>query len=159
SNTKDDIATEQAQVKMFNSQLIDGLIMAPTYEEHAYLDTLRTGDYPVVFIDRKPTEAQGDCVLTEGARGAYEAARHLIGKGHERIGFITGSLGLTTSDERLAGFKQALSDIFRAWRGSREYFAGADRESRCGLQGSQASDRACHKRFFLNEEPTLVFKR
>ncbi|MDQ0060335.1 LacI family DNA-binding transcriptional regulator [Paenibacillus harenae] len=110
SNTKDDSAMEQAQVKMFNSQLIDGLIMAPTYEEHAYLDTLRTGDYPVVFIDRKPTEAQGDCVLTEGARGAYEAVAHLIGKGHERIGFITGSLGLTTSDERLAGYKQALAD-------------------------------------------------
>lgn len=110
SNSKDDITTEQEQVKVFNSQLIDGLIMAPTYEDHTYLDSLMTNAYPVVFIDRKPKDAQGDCVLTEGANGAYEAVAHLISRGHTRIGFVTGSLGLTTSDERLAGYKKALTD-------------------------------------------------
>ncbi|WP_233531221.1 LacI family DNA-binding transcriptional regulator [Paenibacillus alkalitolerans] len=110
SNSREDITTEQDQIRVFNSQLIDGLIMAPTFEDHSYLHEVIDGDYPVVFIDRKPKDFQGDCVLTDGEKGTYDAVVHLIRSGHRRIGFITGSLGLTTSDERLAGYKKALSD-------------------------------------------------
>lgn len=108
SNTMENIRHEQEQIRMFNSQLIDGLIMAPTYEDHAYLGDVLTGEYPVVFIDRKPGKHHGDCILADGTRGTYEAVELLLAKGHTRIGFITGTLGLTTSDERLTGYKLAL---------------------------------------------------
>jgi LacI family transcriptional regulator len=108
SNSNENIRIEQEQIKLFNSQLIDGLILAPTFEDHHCLHETLTGDYPVVFIDRKPKDYQGDCVLADGLSGTYEAVSLLISKGHRRIGFLTGSLGLTTSDERLAGYKKAL---------------------------------------------------
>jgi LacI family transcriptional regulator len=108
SNTKEDITTELEQIRVFNSQLIDGLIMVPTYEEHNYLDQIVLADYPVVFIDRKPNDYKGDCILADGADGTYQAIHYLIGKGHQRIGFVTGALGLTTSDDRLLGYKKAL---------------------------------------------------
>jgi LacI family transcriptional regulator len=110
SNSNEDIETEKAQIEVFNSQLIDGLIIAPTAEEHGYLEDVLTNDYPVVFIDRKPKEFEGDCVLVNNSQGTYEAITHLIDKGHRNIGYISGTLGLTTSDERLDGYKRALFD-------------------------------------------------
>ncbi|WP_223068255.1 LacI family DNA-binding transcriptional regulator [Paenibacillus caui] len=110
SNSKEDIDVEREQIKAFNSHLIDGLIMAPTFDDHSYLSDMTLEDYPLVFIDRKPTRMQGDCVLSDGGEGAYQAVTHFLKKGHRRIGFITGSLGITSSDERLDGYKRALTE-------------------------------------------------
>ncbi|MCM3575586.1 LacI family transcriptional regulator [Mesobacillus subterraneus] len=110
SNSNEDIEIEKSQIEVFNSQLVDGLIIAPTAEEHSYLSESLTKDYPVVFIDRRPSEYEGACVLVNNLEGTYKAIQHLIEKGHKKIGYISGPLGLTTSDERLAGYKAALND-------------------------------------------------
>jgi LacI family transcriptional regulator len=108
SNSNEKLEDEKEQIRVFNSQLIDGLIIAPTAEEHSYLKEVLTGSYPVVFIDRRPKGTEGDCVLSDGYKGTYEAVSTLIEKGHRRIGFISGPLGLTTSDERFEGYKRAV---------------------------------------------------
>lgn len=109
SNSNERAADESEQIKVFNSQLIDGLLLAPTAEGHDNLQDV-LGCYPVVFIDRKPQGITGDCVLADGYGGTYEAIEMLLKRGHTRIGYITGPLGLTTSDERLAGYQRALRD-------------------------------------------------
>ncbi|SFG02752.1 transcriptional regulator, LacI family [Halobacillus alkaliphilus] len=110
SNSNEDERTEKNQIRVFNTQLIDGLVMAPVNgEDSAYKKEL-TGDYPVVYIDRHPSGIEGDMVLVDNLRGAYEAVSALLNKGYEKIGFITGTLGITTSDERLNGYKQALEE-------------------------------------------------
>ncbi len=109
SNSNERLADELEQIKVFNSQFIEGLIIAPTAEDHEeFARTL--GPYPVVFVDRKPRGFSGDCVLADGYGGTYEAIEMMIKKKHTRIGFISGPLGYTTSDERLAGYKKALED-------------------------------------------------
>ncbi|KMY45812.1 LacI family transcriptional regulator [Bacillus sp. FJAT-27916] len=102
---------EKEHIQMFHNQLVDGIILVPTGNDYSYLADLPiNNDSPIVFIDRKPQNYQGNCVLTDNFQGAYAAAKHLIEKGHKHIGFITGELGLTTSDKRLEGYKQALAD-------------------------------------------------
>jgi LacI family transcriptional regulator len=110
SNSNEKIENEVEQIKVFNSQFIDGLVIAPTGEEHDYLNEALRASYPVVFVDRKPKGFEGDCVLTDGFGGTYEAVCKLIKKGHKKIGFISGTLGITTSDERLKGYVQAFMD-------------------------------------------------
>lgn len=110
SNSNERLEDEKEQIKVLNSQQIDGLIIAPTFSDHAYLNEVLKGNYPVVFIDRRPINYSGDCVLADGFKGTYEAVDMLIKKGHKKIGFITGELGITTSDERLSGYKRALID-------------------------------------------------
>ncbi|WP_139905565.1 LacI family DNA-binding transcriptional regulator [Clostridium thermarum] len=110
SNSNENLETEKEQIRTLNSQLIDGLIIAPTAEEHSYLNEVLNGAYPVVFIDRRPRGIEGDCVLSDGYRGTYDAITKLIDKGHKKIGFITGPLGITTSDERFEGYKRAIID-------------------------------------------------
>ncbi|PYZ93940.1 LacI family transcriptional regulator [Salipaludibacillus keqinensis] len=110
SNSSEDLAVEQNQIKVFNTQLIDGLIIAPVDSvEHDYQENLR-GNYPTVFIDRQPKDLMSDTVLIDSGSGTYEAIKLLITKGHHKIGFITGPLGITTSDERLAAYKAALEN-------------------------------------------------
>ncbi|MGI8315920.1 LacI family DNA-binding transcriptional regulator [Halobacillus mangrovi] len=110
SNSNEDLDMEKKQLEVFHSQLIDGLIMAPTAEDHTYLSEYLPDDYPTIFIDRKPASYNGDCILVDNAKGTYEAIQHLIDKGHKKIGYISGPLGLTTSDERYEGYRKALND-------------------------------------------------
>lgn len=42
--------------------------------------------------------------------GAYDATRYLLALGHRRIGFITGTMNLGCSIERLDGYRAALHD-------------------------------------------------
>jgi LacI family transcriptional regulator len=110
SNSDEKIEREKEQLKVYQSQLIDGLIMAPSANDHSYLEE-KSKDYPIVFIDRKPDGFnQGDCVLVDNESGSYQAIEHLIKKGHKKIGIITGLPGLTTTTERLNGYKRALKD-------------------------------------------------
>lgn len=110
SNTDEKSEKEKEQLNIFQSQLIDGLIMAPSANDHSYLEE-KSKDYPIVFIDRKPEGFnKGTCVLVDNERGSYQAVRHLLKKGHQRIGIITGLPGLTTTIERLNGYKKALAE-------------------------------------------------
>lgn len=110
NNTTEEIEDEKEQIKLFNSKLIDGLIIASIAEEVEYLNEIVGTDYPVVFIDRRPRGYGGDSILADGYGGSYNAVQTLIEKGHSRIGLITGELGITTSDERFEGYKNALED-------------------------------------------------
>nr|WP_239559049.1 LacI family DNA-binding transcriptional regulator [Sporohalobacter salinus] len=110
SNSDEEVKKEKEQLKVFNSQLIDGLIMAPSADDHSFLEE-KLKDYPVVFIDRKPAGYnKGDRVLVKNEDGSYNAVEHLINSGHTNIGIITGLPGLTTTNERLEGYKKALKD-------------------------------------------------
>ncbi|PYZ99129.1 LacI family transcriptional regulator [Alteribacter lacisalsi] len=108
SNSKEDEALEQKQLRMFASQNVDGMIIASAgRNQQMYHDILPPG-CPVVFIDRKPEGYEGDCVLVDNYRGTYEAVTHLLEKGHRDVGYITGPLGITTSDDRFEGYQDAL---------------------------------------------------
>ncbi|KMJ55839.1 LacI family transcriptional regulator [Bacillus sp. LL01] len=110
SNSHEELKREMEHIKVFNSKLIDGLIIAPTAEDFSQYEDVLSSDYPVVFIDRKPRGFCKDGVFVDSEKGTYEAINTLIEKGHKRIAFLTGSLGITTSDDRLMGYKRAFKD-------------------------------------------------
>jgi len=111
ADSDENLEIEKEQIKVFNAKLIDGLIVASASGDHTFLKKLLNRNSPVVFIDRKPQGCcPGDCVLVNNAEGAYKAISVLIKKGHSKIGAITGLPGLTTSEERIMGYKKALVD-------------------------------------------------
>lgn len=110
SNSQEDHAEEMERIKIFNNQFIDGLIIAPTCGIQNCKKEAVFGDYPVVFIDRKPRNLPGDWVVVDGTQGTYEGVRVLLEKGHRKIGFIAGLMGISTTEERLNGYLRALAD-------------------------------------------------
>ncbi|MBE3084857.1 MAG: LacI family DNA-binding transcriptional regulator [Bacteroidetes bacterium] len=111
ADSDENLEIEKEQIRVFNAKLVDGLIVAPVSGDHTFFKKILSKNSPVVFIDRKPQGyCPGDCVLVDNIEGAYKAVSMLIKKGHSKIGAITGLPGLTTSEERIIGYKRALVD-------------------------------------------------
>ncbi len=101
-----DPARERDLAAAFAERQTDGLILAPT---GADLDHLAFHvDMPVVFVDRLPTGATGDTVVSTNVSGAAGAVRHLIARGHRRIAYLGANLRLSTARERFLGYQRAL---------------------------------------------------
>ena len=66
------------------------------------------GDLPVVQLDRAVRGLAADAVLVDNGHGARVAVEHLIGLGHARIGLVSDTPRISSSAERIAGYRRAL---------------------------------------------------
>jgi LacI family transcriptional regulator len=108
-NSDEDIKKEMSYINLLESKRVDGLIVALTNGNHDYLRTWPRHHLPIVSIDRSLFNAGIDAVLVDNVAGARQAVEHLIDLHHRRIGIVTGIAGITTTEERLIGYKQALA--------------------------------------------------
>lgn len=89
---------------------VDGIIFVLAVDPAKYVETLRGRGMPFVMLDHSH-ELSGTTFVTASNRsGAKDAIEHLIGLGHQRIGFITGKSGVSSTSERLAGYRDAMQD-------------------------------------------------
>ena len=94
-------------VTVFQKRQVDGLIMTVTDENHPELaEQLGRLNVPVVLLDRELPGAF-DVVLSDHARGMYQATNYLLELGHRRIGLITASQSIRAGRERLRGYTEA----------------------------------------------------
>jgi LacI family transcriptional regulator len=100
---------ESAYVTSLTQGMTDGLLLVLPRDPEEYLISLRMRHFPYVLIDH---QGIGDVESAAGAtnwQGGYDATDYLIDLGHRRIGFITGTLDLGCSRDRLDGYRAALS--------------------------------------------------
>jgi LacI family transcriptional regulator/LacI family repressor for deo operon, udp, cdd, tsx, nupC, and nupG len=109
-NSDEDAAKEKRYLDVMRAESVDGIIVPPSSETDEAVADLVRRQLPVVCVDRRLLRGKVDTVLVDNVRGAAEAMEHLIGLGHHRIGFIEGLPQLSTSRERLQGYRQALED-------------------------------------------------
>lgn len=109
-NTDNDHGKEVIHLNALRTYLPSGLIVIPSdlSDLTAQTESYRRAGAAVVCIDRLPRNWNGDSVTIDNIDGAYHAAEHLIGLGHQQFAVITGPLHLTSSQERLKGFRRAL---------------------------------------------------
>jgi LacI family transcriptional regulator len=109
ASSDEDVERERSLVHVFCERRVDGLLIVPAGDDHAYmLPELRTG-IRVVFIDRPPGNIDADVVLLDNAGGARSAVEHLLAHGHRRIAFIGDDGRIFTANERLRGYREALA--------------------------------------------------
>ena len=106
---------------------LTGLIVAPISDDQSYLQRW-IAHTPVVFVDRAPTRLAADSFVEDDRGGAYTATKHLIGHGHERIGFIGDSAAIPTTANRLEGYREALREAGIHFRPELVTFGVRDRE-------------------------------
>ena len=109
-NSDDESENEQLYLSTLFERNVDGLIVSPTPHNHSYLKRLARSMVPLVLVDRGVKGLVVPTIKTDNQAGAYEAVKHLIDLGHERIAIITGIPGVETSEERFAGYRQALQE-------------------------------------------------
>ncbi|MBW4022443.1 MAG: LacI family transcriptional regulator [Proteobacteria bacterium] len=127
---------------------VDGLIVSPSADGGCgALDRLRWQKPAIVQIDRLANPAC-DAVVVENADGARQLVRHLAVCGHRRIGMLTGLPGLSSTRERIEGYRAGLKD------------AGLPFDMRLLACGEYSAEPARHATAILLAEadpPTAIF--
>ncbi|HTQ66723.1 MAG TPA: LacI family DNA-binding transcriptional regulator [Puia sp.] len=96
---------------MFNNR-VDGLLVSLAYDtdDVSHFDIFFKKNVPLIFFDRVTDHKHCTNILIDNRKAAYEITTHLIKEGCKRIVHITASSGSNVYVDRLAGYKQALSD-------------------------------------------------
>src|SRR4051812_13990831 len=108
-SSDEDPERERELVESLVARGVDGVIIAPTNGDHAYLQRDRAAGLAVVFVDRPPHFVDADSVVSDNAGGARHAVEHLIERGHRRIVFLGDRPEVHTAAERLRGYREALA--------------------------------------------------
>jgi LacI family transcriptional regulator len=109
-NSDEESHSEKASLTTLVERSIDGLIICPTIGNHFYLKRLSRGGTPLVLVDRTVAGIDAPSIRVDNRAGAREAVSYLAGLGHTRIAIIKGIDGVETSDERYAGYAEALAE-------------------------------------------------
>ncbi len=87
---------------------VDGMVIVSFQLEAADLHHILDLGMPVVSLGARVDDARVDVVLTDDEHGAFEATRHLIRRGHVRVGMIRGARG--TDLQRYNGYRRGLAE-------------------------------------------------
>lgn len=109
-NTDEAPDVERSAVEMLESRRADGLLVAPTNNSEDILRGLIARGMKCVLVDRYMDSTAVSAVVSDSRAGAREAVAHLMELGHREIAIVIGSLGLSTSRERLQGYKEVLEE-------------------------------------------------
>jgi len=89
---------------------VDGLvIMTPRVTARTLLEGVDL-DIPAVFVNSELGDASFDLFSIENRKGARQLVTHLIDVGHETIAAVTGPRASADVEERMAGYREALSE-------------------------------------------------
>lgn len=108
--TNDDPSREARVVTAMLERRVRSLLLVPIASDQSYLEGERQLGTPVVCIDRPAQNLAADSVVFANRGGAAAAVRSLLAHGHRKIAFVGSSPTLYTHGERLAGYRQALTD-------------------------------------------------
>lgn len=109
-NTNEEKDLEQNAVYVAIGKKVDGVILCPNQQSRASIDLLVANDVPYVLMGRHFDNQEDDTVVWDDRRGGYLATTHLIRKGRKDILFLNGPEYISSSKERLMGYKKALSE-------------------------------------------------
>ncbi|WP_037860757.1 LacI family DNA-binding transcriptional regulator [Streptomyces sp. NRRL S-340] len=135
----DDPAHERTVVQLLHERRVDGMIVVPSAHPHDLVAYLARHAVPTVFLDRlissgPDTEAGGgppfDQICADSAGPTARLVTHLAGLGHRRIGLVAGLPGLSTTRERMTGYRHGLAA------------AGLPHDERLVVHGDSAEDGA-----------------
>ncbi|MGH3372353.1 MAG: LacI family DNA-binding transcriptional regulator, partial [Nocardioidaceae bacterium] len=147
-DTHDDSQLEAVAVAALLTHNVEAVILAPTAGwEEATLPALRKHETPFVLIDRM-SEVRCDQVGTENESVSAALVDHLIDAGHRRIGMLAGLAGLSTSQERIRGYRRALEGA------GLPVEADLVASAHSTVDGGRAGVRALLR---LDDPPTAVF--
>jgi LacI family transcriptional regulator len=90
---------------------VDGLLIMSPYTDSAFLAEHSVGDMPAVLMNTPVRGGSHSSFCIDNRGGAHAMVRHLAAIGHRRIAFIAGPDDNFDANERLAGYREALTTL------------------------------------------------
>jgi len=110
ANTKEDMDREETNLRLLTAGLVDGLLVASTMDNFARLDSLIPAGFPVVLVDRTFENQKYPSISVSNFQAIYRSICRLAAQGKRRVGIIGGLPRLSTTKERIAAYRSAVSD-------------------------------------------------
>jgi LacI family transcriptional regulator len=139
---------ERELIGTFRERRVDGIVVVPASHDHGYLYEERRAGTALVFVDRPASHLDADTVVSDNVGGARQAVRHLLERGHRRIGFLGDLRSIATAEERLRGYTEALENAAIAIK---------DELIRTELRDPAAAAAAVEELLALPVPPTALF--
>ncbi|TCM45965.1 LacI family DNA-binding transcriptional regulator [Kribbella sp. VKM Ac-2568] len=108
--TDESAENEQRATEALLRSAVDGAIVVPVQAEWDHWRRVRDSGIPLVFVNRDVPELDCDMVGVDNERGAYDATTHLIAGGARKLLVLEEDLPITTTADRVAGFRRAMND-------------------------------------------------
>jgi DNA-binding LacI/PurR family transcriptional regulator len=93
------------RAKQVDGALVDGLVLPPDRVARFVAD-----GFPIVCLDRDVDSASVPLVQVDNRLGGKLATEHLLSLGHTRVAHVAGAPELGISEERVAGYREALAE-------------------------------------------------
>ena len=107
-NTYNEAEAQARYLRLFRGRQVDAVLVFMAQGGEEAVQRLVQEKKAVVCVGRVPQKFECDSVSADNITGTRLAVRHLIGKGHKKIGLVAGELGLSAGMDRVEGWKQAL---------------------------------------------------
>ncbi|PSM42201.1 LacI family transcriptional regulator [Streptomyces dioscori] len=148
----DDPVHERKVVQLLHERRVDGMIVAPSADPRDLIGYLGRHGVPTVFLDRLVDDVPApgftfDQVSAENTEPVTHLVTHLAELGHRRIGLVAGLAGLSTTSERITGYRLGLA------------CAGLAYEERLVIPGNseaEGAERATESLLSLPAPPTAL---
>lgn len=110
SDTNETYEEEVSALENMFQRNVDGIILFPTMAEDGTIHRLLEKNIPFVLVGRKFPDIYTNLVINDDMHGGYLAAEHLYSKGHRKFLYIGGPMHISSSIDRLEGFRQYLAE-------------------------------------------------
>lgn len=107
-NTDESSDEQERYLTVLLQKRVDGILLVPAASDPAPLEAIRRQKIPVVVLDRRVPGVEVDVVRCDSRGGAFQLVQHLTRLGHRRIALLAGPEGISTTEERILGYRQAL---------------------------------------------------
>jgi LacI family transcriptional regulator len=128
-NTDESVAKEQMYLRLLLEKRVDGVLLVPAASGIDSVNLLKKQGTPIVVIDRRLPDLQTDVVRCDSEGGAYDLTRLLLSLGHREIAILNGPRGVSTAEDRLAGYHRALAEVDISQNKEIEFYGTFTQES------------------------------
>jgi DNA-binding LacI/PurR family transcriptional regulator len=101
----------EAVTRLVRGRKVDGIILLHSRRNDPLISFLQKESFPFVLIGRSKDFPDVVTVDNDNVLASYDATRHLILQGHQRIGFVSGPPNLVVSQDRMEGYHKALQEF------------------------------------------------
>jgi LacI family transcriptional regulator len=119
-NSSETVSKQQRLLATMQEYPADGVLLCPATDRSAeFTGQFQNSRVPIVLFARNLPGVESDYVGVDNVYGAQVAVEHLISLGHRRIAFIGGAEEVSSRQERIVGYLNALRKhrrpIDRTW--------------------------------------------
>jgi len=107
-NTDESESEQERYIRIILEKQVDGVLLVPVRNPAEPVGAIHAQHVPVVVLDRRvPGDLEADVVRCDSVTGASQLVRLLIELGHRRIAAVLGPHGVSTAEDRAAGYRMA----------------------------------------------------